>query len=58
MQIMIGNVCACVEDEKHFLLECPEYDSNRLMCDKLFHEGSTPVSVLNFPEKSIWSGSA
>ncbi len=49
---LIDNVCAsctwCVEDDTHFLLECPAYDCIRLNHDKLFHEGSTPVSVLNF----------
>ena len=50
----IDNVCACVEDDKHFLLECPAYDFIRLKYDKLFHEGSTPVSVLNFPDQNLF----
>lgn len=51
---LIDNVCACVEDDKHFLMECPAYDFIRLKYDKLFHEGSTPVSVLNFPDQNLF----
>ncbi len=45
------DVCACVEDDKHFLLECPVYESIRMKYINVFIEDSTTTSVLNLPDK-------
>ena len=48
------NVCACVEDDKHFLLECPVYESIRMKYKNVFNEDSTTTSVLNCPDQNLF----
>jgi hypothetical protein len=44
----------CVEDDKHFLLECPVYESIRMKYKNVFNEDSTTTSVLNCPDQNLF----
>ncbi len=48
------DVRACVEDDKHFLLECPVYESIRMKYKNVFNEDSTTTSVLNCPDQNLF----
>ncbi len=48
------DVCACVEDDKHFLLERPVYESIRMKYRNVFNEDYTTTSVLNFPDQNLF----
>jgi hypothetical protein len=50
----VKSVCECAEDDKHFLLECPVYESIRLKYRNVFSEDATPTSVLNFPDQNLF----
>jgi hypothetical protein len=50
----VKDVCACVEDDRHFLLECPVYESIRLKYNSVFCKDATTASVLNFPDQIIF----
>ncbi len=50
----LEGVCACVEDDKHFLLECHVYESIRMKYRNMFNEDSTPTNVLSFPDQKIF----
>lgn len=43
----------CVEDEKHFLLECPVYTHLRQEYPSIFHDEASVVSILNFPNQGL-----
>lgn len=42
-----------VEDDKHFLIECPIYDSIRTSYRCIFNEHSTPQSILNYTDQAM-----
>ena len=49
----VEGVHGYVEDDKHFLLECPMYDSTRARYPSIFHEHSTPQTVLNHEDQAL-----
>jgi len=50
----VKDVCACVEDDKHFLLECPVYESIRSKYENVFGEDATMTSILKFPDQILF----
>jgi hypothetical protein len=42
----------CVEDDLHFLIECPSYSHIRLKHATIFHDEATPASIYNFPNQA------
>lgn len=44
---------ACVEDDKHFLLECPAYKHIRQEYPAIFANTASPANILNFPNQGI-----
>jgi hypothetical protein len=54
LQSLLYDVCACVEDDKNFLLECPVYESIRMKYKNVFNEDSMIISVLNCPDQNLF----
>jgi hypothetical protein len=44
---------ACVEDEKHFLMEFPPYSKLRILHPSILRPDSTVSSILNFPDQKL-----
>ncbi len=50
---LVGNLQSHVEDDKHFLIECPLYASIREKYNSIFNHRSTPNSVLNHGDQAL-----